>query len=373
MTNRACDVAVVGAGVVGMATVKAFMADGLDVRCLERGEPGAGQSAGATRTFRHRHDSDALVSLAVAARKGWLEWEREFGRRLIGDEGVLRFGPDRGPAADRLSKARVPFEFLDPAGQVTVLPGLRSPAGLALFEPTAGAIRARRTIDFLAESTDSTLVRSEVLAIEDAPGEGYRLLVPDGLWRCQRLVLCAGAETARLASQLGIDIPVALRWHPRATFAIREEARGSRFACLQDVTGHHGETVYGSPLGGSGRYALGLVSPTSDTPFDVAPGQNPSDLAAAPLVDRIVRYVDVALRAFKPEPVALRICATTKLEQGKDAFAVWCERGLTAIAGNNLFKFAPVLGQLLAETALSGRIPNQLLAATATAEAVSTS
>ena len=58
--------------------------------------------------------------------------------------------------------------------------------------------------------------------------------------------------------------------------------------------------------------------------------------------------------------MAVRICPTTKLEQGKDAFAVWCERGLTAIAGNNLYKFAPILGEQLAEASLSGNLPGPL-------------
>jgi sarcosine oxidase len=111
MIERGCEVAVVGAGVVGMATAKAFVAGGLDVKCFERAQPGGGQSAGATRLFRHRHESDELVSLAVLARKAWVRWEDEVARRLIGDEGVLRFDPDLDAAAQRLSTAAVRFEF----------------------------------------------------------------------------------------------------------------------------------------------------------------------------------------------------------------------------------------------------------------------
>jgi sarcosine oxidase len=343
-----------------MAAVKALLPRGIDVRCFERGEPGGGQSAGTTRLFRHTHDSDPLVLLALSARNAWKKWEDELGRRLIGDEGVLQFAGDLDHKAARLSAAAVPFELLDPAGQAAVLPGLRSPAERAIFEQAGGAIRARRTISFLSGLVGSSLVRTEVLGIEQAPGNGYRLLVGDGLWRCQRVVLCAGVETSRLAAQLGIDIPVILRWHLRASFALREHAQGSRTACLQDLSGGHGESVYGSPAGRSGQYALGLLGPTSDTPFDATTRAAPRGLSAGPLLERIVRYVDVALRALQSQPAAVRICPTTKLQQGKDAFGVWCERGLTAIAGNNLYKFAPILGEHLAEASVSGHLPGPL-------------
>jgi sarcosine oxidase len=360
VNDRSWEVAVVGAGVIGMATVKALKASDCQVSCFERGEVGAGQSGGATRVFRHTHDAEALVSFAVSARNAWREWEDELGRRLIGDEGLLRFGSDLNLAADRLASAGVPVEFLDQAGQDRAFRGLRAPADRALFEPTAGAIRARRTIEFLQDAVDSALVRAQVLAIEEAPGDGYRLLVGDGFWSCERLVLCAGTDTARLAAMLGIEIPITTRWHARPSFAVREDRSESRFACLQDFSGHHGESVYGSPVGRTGLYALGLGGPTSDTPYDVMPETAPSGLATAALVERVVQYVGVALKALRPEPVAVRICPTTKLVAGKDAFTVSCERGITTIAGNNLFKFAPLLGQLLAESVVSGSVAGPL-------------
>jgi sarcosine oxidase len=360
--DRSCEVVVVGAGVIGMATAKALMAAGHQVSCFERAGPGSGQSAGATRIFRHSHDSDALVSLAVSARSGWRTWEAEAGRRLIGDEGLLRLGSDLDETAARLASAGLTVDFLDRAGQANALPGLRAPAERALFEPAAGAIRARRTIDFLKASIDSALVRSEVLGVEEAGEGGYRLLLSDGFWRCERIVLCAGTETARLAAMVGIDIPVTVRWHPRASFPVRDRSRRSSFACLQDFSGHHGETVYGSPVGRNGLYAVGLVGPTSDTPFDPKPEAPFLELDSAELVERIVRYVVAAMVALEPEPVEVRICPTTKLDAGKDAFGAYSQGGVTAIAGNNLFKFAPALGRLLAESATAGRVIEPLTA-----------
>jgi sarcosine oxidase len=282
---------------------------------------------------------------------------------LIGDEGLLRLGSDLDGTAARLAAAGLTVDFLDRDGQSDALPGLRAPVERALFEPAAGAIRARRAIDFLKASVESTIVRSEVLGIEEAGGDGYRLLLADGFWRCERLVLCAGTETARFAGMVGIDIPVAVRWHPRASFSICASPPRSSFACLQDFSGNHGETVYGSPVGRTGLYAVGLVGPTSDTPFDAGAETPCMGLDTAGLIDRIVRYVEAAMKCLEPEPVEVRICPTTKLDAGKDAFAAYGKGGVTAIAGNNLFKFAPVLGQLLAQSAISGRIIEPLTVA----------
>jgi hypothetical protein len=75
------------------------------------------------------------------------------------------------------------------------------------------------------------------------------------------------------------------------------------------------------------------------------------------MVARIRSYVSRALPALAPNPVSVRLCHTTKLDTDKDAFVVWTHNRVVAIAGNNLFKFAPDLGRLLAEAAVSDKTP----------------
>jgi sarcosine oxidase len=338
-----------------LSTTLALQNAGIDARCFERGNPGQGQSAGETRLFRHRHDDERLISLAVAARKGWLEWEARASTELLGREGVLRFGNDVDSALSRLRQSGVAVELVGPSEQTAVLSGLVSPSQTALFESTAGAIRARRVIELLVRWLDRRLVQAEVFGIERVRSS-LRLHTSDGSWDCERMVLCAGISTSALARGLGIEIPIVVRCHPRATFRKRQPAQ--RLAGLQDGSGTHGELVYGAPCPDSERYVVGLVGPDSDATCDQATGFLSSDVA--PLVERIQNYVSQGLGGLLPEVASLRLCHTTKLGEEKDAFAVWAVDDVVAIAGNNMFKFAPALGRVLADAAVKNEVPSSV-------------
>ena len=65
-----------------------------------------------------------------------------------------------------------------------------------------------------------------------------------------------------------------------------------------------------------------------------------------------------------PEPASVRLCQTSILPWGADAFAVWRTGSIDVLAGANLFKFGPLLGELLADggraqDARAGRWPSR--------------
>jgi sarcosine oxidase len=216
--------------------------------------------------------------------------------------------------------------------QVAALPALAPPEEEALLDEHGGAIDVRGVVDGLAGALADELVAAEVFGVHERGGH-IELHTSEGLWRADRAILCPGADVHALTADLGLDIPLAADLHTRAAFRVREP--GVSLACLQDRSGVHGETVYAAPMPDGRHYAVGLGS-EHEPPVEEA-------------VARLPAYVERALPGLDPEPASVRLCRTSILPWGADAFAVWRAGNVDVLAGANLFKFGPLLGELLAE------------------------
>ncbi len=347
-------VTVIGSGIIGMATTLALRERGVDVVLLEAAGPGSGQSKGPVRIFRMAHASQPLTGLAKRARAGWTAWEGPVGRELIGDHGAVIVG-ERAPAMRRnLELAALDGPDLAPARARELAGVAVSPGEALLHDPAAGNICAGAIMSHLAAATEAQRTITRVEAIERRAG-GFDLLSADGIWSTEHVVVCAGEGTPALAGQLGLDLRATFYRHSRFAFPMRDPAR--RPACLLDHGGT--EHVYGLVVGSSGRYALGLSGDT-DYPTDRVSADEASHLSYL----RVRAHVDERMPELAAEAVAELRCTFQRspLLAGGDEFGVWALPEATVCFGNNLFKFAPLLGQMLADTALSGVVPEPLRA-----------
>jgi sarcosine oxidase len=349
MAHGRSEVAVVGAGIVGLAVTHALLERGIDVVCLDDGAPGHGQSFGSTRVFRHLVATPELAALAAEARPGWDAWSERAGVRLLRQDGWLRLGGDRAADLTFLRAAGVPATELEPGEAVARMPVIARPDEPLLLDPLGGVTLADATIAALVTWVGPVLRRARVLDIT-AHADGATLRTSGGDHDAAQVLICAGAGTDRLAAAGGLRVEQHRRAHLRLTF--RHDDANLALPAWSDRSGIHGELVYGVP-GEPGTYALGIAT------LEAYPEGAPGSDAVAPGTDvgearrRIVEYARRAFPGLDPEPVGEVLRLTTSLpERGDDAFALWRDGPVAAFAGGNLFKFAPVLGTRLAAALL---------------------
>ncbi|MGH3318430.1 MAG: NAD(P)/FAD-dependent oxidoreductase, partial [Nocardioidaceae bacterium] len=165
MTPRT-DIAVVGAGIVGLATAYAAKQQGLSVTVYDAAPPGSGQSAGQSRLFRHAHDDPRLVAMAVESRGLWREWEDDFGTELVSGDGGISLGPAVPRRLELLADfPDLPVRAIHPGEVAEQVPLLATYDGPAMLDEAGGAIRTRTAIGALAERLRDDVIVDHVLAL----------------------------------------------------------------------------------------------------------------------------------------------------------------------------------------------------------------
>jgi sarcosine oxidase len=345
---------------VGLSAACELVRAGAEVKVFEKAGVASAQSKGLTRIFRHGHGDPHLVELAMRAGDGWRAWERHFGRRLIGNEGIIISGEEivaQWGAA--MEEAGAPNQHLSARECRDMLPIAAVPAGPALLDPGGGATRVRRTTDLLRSVVEHCLVFSEVTALEHAGG-GARVETDVDSWQCDQVIVAAGIDTFSLARPLGLELRADLFMHSRFTFEVLPQYRDRRLSCWIDDSGliGGGLRAYAQPVGSTGRYAVGVHREGQDLRPEVG-----ADAERALSRQIASQYVSEALPGVHPHPVDQIQCTYPEfpgMNHG-DGFHACRAGAIVVFYGNNLFKFAPLLGELLRDAALTGALPSELI------------
>lgn len=329
-------VAVVGAGVVGLATTAALLERGADVVCFERADaPMAERSVGSSRIFRYAHRDPELVARAVDARAGFDRWAERAGRPMIVPSGCVISGADVVEWAQAMAAAGVPVETpVEP--QRLLLPAHRPPEE-ALLDPSGGVVDVDAVREHLVGATARALRHEPVDAVE---ADGH-VWTRSGPARFDAVVLAAGAGTPALAAEVGIALPAALEHHARFTFPVDASVRWRSWIDLPAT----GLGTY-QHAGGPGRWAVGAHLDPAATAWEVG-----RDAATAAAREAVLGYAREHL-AVEPRIVETVYCTPTPgLGDGYDLHRAG---RVVAVHGENLFKFAPVLGATLAAACEAG-------------------
>ncbi len=355
--ERTSRIGVVGAGVVGLSVAYELEQRGIEYDIFEYGAPGGGQSGGESRIFRHGHDDPRLVEMALRSRRLWRDWEREFGVELISPDGVVSVGPK---SLDRLElmrqvDPRIAAEEIGPGRLRDVLSVYGSYDGPAVLDAKGGAIRTRLTIASLIGRVGACLIPVKVDAIEILDDD-KAVVRASGIRRVyDAVIVCAGLGTERLAALNEVSIPMQFEAQVRVTYPIRPGHRRAQ-ASIRDSSKRHGSScVYGSPVRGDLQYSVGLSHAAAIDAAGLVDRDQMSRLAA-----ETDDWVRAAMPGLDPDDGDGMTCWVTGLPWSPDGIAVWHEGPVFHIAGNNMFKMAPALGELLVEAAVAGAVPEGL-------------
>jgi glycine/D-amino acid oxidase-like deaminating enzyme/bacterioferritin-associated ferredoxin len=225
-----CDVAVIGAGVIGVATALYLSRQGADVLLLEAGTSNgeaSGGNAGSLHLqllpFDFRPGETASPAAATLPLQSlgirlWQELEEQLdadfeltvsgGLMLADSETDLEF---LGRKAAMEARFGVSTEVLSAAETRRLLPGVAPHIAGGAYCAGEGKINpllATPQLLAAARQAGAALLEHTVVTSIDATASGYRLQTNRGRVECRRVVNAAGGWADRIAGLLGVSLPM---------------------------------------------------------------------------------------------------------------------------------------------------------------------
>ena len=363
MAVAAYDVAVIGLGVMGSAALASLARRGRRVVGIDRFAPGhdRGSSHGATRVIRLGYfEHPSYVPLLRAAYPLWRELEARSGVPLLTVTGIVEMGV---PASDLVAGTLrasllhgLDHDILDAPGLMKRFPALRVPEDfVGVFQPDGGFVRAESTIAALiaeARGAGADLrVAERVLAVEPQRG-GVRVVTERGAIAAGCAIVGAGPWVRSLVREIPARVTrQVLGWfEPRNAVQAALLAPG-RFPVflLQSQDG----LFYGFPADGSAGVKAAKHDQAGDT---VDPDACDRTVSAAD--EATIRAM---LEAHVPGAAGRLLTATTCLYSMApdgdfilDRLPEHPEILVASPCSGHGFKFAPLIGEILADLAGDG-------------------
>ena len=357
------DTIVVGAGSMGMAAGWFLAKAGQKVLLLDPGDPPHDRGAhhGETRLIRHAYgEGAAYVPLALRAHELWFELEKESGVAVFERTGIINAAPEGDPFITEVQRSAsvhgLGLERMSGGEANRRWPAWRLPPDFAVcFEPDAGVLYCERAVSAmrrLASRAGATLRPDTPVSHIEPSGNGdVTVIAASGeSFTGRKAIVCAGKSTRRLVEPLGMPLPVtrvrkSFAWFDAAAQLFAPDVFPG-FAVLTELGFHYGfPDLQGKGLK-AGRHDGGH------------PVEADAELAPFSLADR--QDIEGFLRRHLPGSGQLRQGRTCEYDITPDEhFIVDRVPGCpqvqvaTGFSGHG-FKFAPAIGEALAQRAVAG-------------------
>lgn len=345
---------------MGTATARELATRGRSTLLLERFMFGhvRGSSGGPTRIFRFAYEHPDYVRMAGPALDAWRSLEDAAGERLLYTTAGIDIGEGARHQGIAMEATGTAFAWIEAEAVVERWPGLMiAPGTPVLVQEDGGVCMAERTVRAqarLARESGAT-VMEETTVRSIAPGvEGVEVTTDDGsAFRAPVAVVTAGPWAGPLLRPAGLDLPLVPSFE-QVTYC-RLAGEPHPFPTIVDWTG---ETTTG-PVGDG---VTGL-------PYALPDPEDPGSIKMA--LDRSGPDVDADTRSFEPDPDRLRrlagwashrfqpleearppeTCLYTNTPDGEFVLDRVGPIVIGSPCSGHGFKFAPLIGQLLADMA----------------------
>jgi sarcosine oxidase len=261
---------------------------------------------------------------------------------MIRPVGCVVSGPKAALWAAAMEQAGLPGELVEGTSGRLRLPARTMPSE-ALIDDAGGVIDVDEVRAHLTALAGGSVVHEPVYALEEA-ASGAVVWTPSGRAGFDVVLVAAGAGTSPLAAQVGVYTPTALAHAVRFGFPAPPSAD---WPCWID-TPAEGLGTYQHRTG-RGMWSIGAHLDPVDTAWEVGPEQ-----ACAAHEEAVLRYVRDQL-VVEPRVVERLYCVSSP--NSDDGFTVRRSGSVLAVYGDNLFKFAPILGEALAAACCDGSTP----------------
>jgi monomeric sarcosine oxidase len=343
VTKERYGFAVIGAGIMGAATVAALAARGHSVVLLEQFTLGhdRGSSHGRSRIFRFSYPEVEYVDMAREALGLWRDAEERSGEKLLDITGGLDIGDGIERNAQALEAAGADFTLATGRELRSRYPYLRFDNDApVLFSPDSGTIAAERSISTfvaLARADGADVFEERQVTAIDERDDDVVLRTDEGDIIARVVIVTAGAWAKGLLAPIEIELPV---WVTRETVAYFE--LDEKPPTLVDWGS---PLVYSLPSPGQGLKAAQHIAGPRTHPEDTGRPDTSS-------VAIVAEWVREHFPSANAEPSFAETCLYTNTDD--ERFIL--ERHGNVVVGSPCsghgFKFAPLIGKRLADLAL---------------------
>lgn len=360
---QTCDVLVLGVGGVGAAALDHLARRGLSVIGLDRWQPGhdQGSSHGETRVIRKAYfEHPDYVPLLERAYQLWGELEQDCGQPLFVRCGVLEVGPADGVVVPGVlasaQQHQLAVESLTAAEVTRRYPGFVVPADhIAVFERDAGFLYVERSLQSHVQhaiAAGARLQLGETIRSWALQGTSVEVVTDRETYSADRVVITAGAWAGQLLRDLGVPFQIlrkTLYWQ-RTTDSSYDTDSGVPCFLFETPEG----AFYGFPaIDGLGVKAAEHTGglPLA-TPEAIDRRDDPGERA------RLQGFTRMHLPRLSTEVTRFATCFYTMTPDQNFVVDHWPSAPQVVFAAGlsgHGYKFASVLGEVLADLCTSGQ------------------